>query len=54
MRYQMHKISLVCLVIVVLSETLSGTDQQPTSFSITPEAVRIGECYTIQVETAPV
>ena len=46
----MHKISLVCLVIVVLSETLSGTDQQPTSFSITPDAVRIGECYTIQVE----
>ena len=30
---------------------MAGNDLQPTSFSITPDAVRIGECYTIQVES---
>ena len=29
---------------------MTGNDLQSTSFSITPDAVRIGECYTIQVD----
>ena len=37
------------LLIAVFSATAAGNDQQPSSISITPDAVRIGECYVFQV-----
>ena len=46
----MQRFSATCLLIAALSATLPGIDLQPNSFSIAEDAVRIGECYTIEVE----
>ena len=46
----MQRLSGTCLLIAVFSVTVPGNDLQPTSFSIAEDAVRIGECYTFQVE----
>ena len=48
--FQMQRLFGASLLFAVFSTTLTGSDLQTTSFSITPDAVRIGECYTIQVE----
>ena len=46
----MQRFSATCLLIAAFSATAPASDLQPTSFSITPDAVRIGECYSFQVE----
>ena len=46
----MQRFSATCLLIAVFLATVPGSDRQPSSFSITPDAVRIGECYAFQVE----
>ena len=46
----MGRFSLAYLVIAAFSATVAGDELQPTSFSIAEETVRIGECYTFQVE----